>query len=108
MKPFAVKLKNVSKVFSSSGREDKKLAAVNSVDLQIKQGEFFTMLGPSGCGKTTTLRMIAGFEFPTQGEIYLNGVLSNEIPPYKRAVNTVFQNYALFPHLSVSQNVGFG
>jgi spermidine/putrescine transport system ATP-binding protein len=108
MKPFAVELKNVSKVFSSSGREDKKLAAVNSVDLQIKQGEFFTMLGPSGCGKTTTLRMIAGFEFPTQGEIYLNGVLSNEIPPYKRAVNTVFQNYALFPHLSVSQNVGFG
>jgi spermidine/putrescine transport system ATP-binding protein len=108
MKPFAVELKNVSKVFSGAGRDDKKLAAVISVDLQIKQGEFFTMLGPSGCGKTTTLRMIAGFEYPTQGEIYLNGVLSNEIPPYKRAVNTVFQNYALFPHLSVSQNVGFG
>lgn len=108
MKPFAVELKNVSKVFSGASRDDKKLAAVNSVDLQIKQGEFFTMLGPSGCGKTTTLRMIAGFEYPTQGEIYLNGVLSNEIPPYKRAVNTVFQNYALFPHLSVAQNVGFG
>ncbi len=107
-KPFAVELKNVSKVFSGANRGDKALAAVNSVDLQIKAGEFFTMLGPSGCGKTTTLRMIAGFEFPTQGEIYLNGVLSNEIPPYKRAVNTVFQNYALFPHLSVAQNVGFG
>ncbi|MBX3002332.1 MAG: ABC transporter ATP-binding protein [Anaerolineales bacterium] len=82
--------------------------AVKGVDLQIKQGEFFTMLGPSGCGKTTTLRMIAGFEFPTSGEIYLNGELSNEVPPYKRAVNTVFQSYALFPHLSVAQNVGFG
>jgi spermidine/putrescine transport system ATP-binding protein len=82
--------------------------AVKGVDLQIKQGEFFTMLGPSGCGKTTTLRMIAGFEFPTSGEIFLNGELSNEVPPYKRAVNTVFQNYALFPHLTVAQNVGFG
>ncbi len=82
--------------------------AVKGVDLQIKQGEFFTMLGPSGCGKTTTLRMIAGFEFPTSGDIYLNGELSNEVPPYKRAVNTVFQSYALFPHLTVAQNVGFG
>lgn len=108
MKPFAVELKNVSKVFSGPGRSEKTMAAVKSVDLQIRQGEFFTMLGPSGCGKTTTLRMIAGFEFPTSGEIYLSGVLSNEIPPYKRAVNTVFQNYALFPHLTVAQNVGFG
>ncbi|UYN92984.1 MAG: ABC transporter ATP-binding protein [Anaerolineales bacterium] len=82
--------------------------AVKGVDLQIKQGEFFTMLGPSGCGKTTTLRMIAGFEFPTSGDIYLNGEHSNEVPPYKRAVNTVFQSYALFPHLTVAQNVGFG
>ncbi|MCL4257573.1 MAG: ABC transporter ATP-binding protein [Anaerolineales bacterium] len=82
--------------------------AVKGVDLQIKQGEFFTMLGPSGCGKTTTLRMIAGFEFPTSGDIYLNGELSNDVPPYKRAVNTVFQSYALFPHLTVAQNVGFG
>jgi spermidine/putrescine transport system ATP-binding protein len=107
-KPLAVELKNVSKIFSGATRGQKQLAAVNSIDLQIKQGEFFTMLGPSGCGKTTTLRMIAGFEFPTSGEIYLSGVLSNEIPPYKRAVNTVFQNYALFPHLTVAQNVGFG
>ncbi|UYN90776.1 MAG: ABC transporter ATP-binding protein [Anaerolineales bacterium] len=82
--------------------------AVKGVDLQIKQGEFFTMLGPSGCGKTTTLRMIAGFEFPTSGDIFLNGELSNDVPPYKRAVNTVFQSYALFPHLTVAQNVGFG
>jgi spermidine/putrescine transport system ATP-binding protein len=108
IKPFAVELKNVSKVFTGAQRGDKALAAVNSIDLQIKQGEFFTLLGPSGCGKTTTLRMIAGFEFPTNGEIYLNGELSNEVPPYKRAVNTVFQNYALFPHLTVAQNVGFG
>lgn len=108
MKPFAVELKNVSKTFSGPGRGEKTHAAVSSVDLQIKQGEFFTMLGPSGCGKTTTLRMIAGFEFPTSGEVYLNGELSNEVPPYKRAVNTVFQNYALFPHLTVAQNVGFG
>jgi spermidine/putrescine transport system ATP-binding protein len=108
MKPFAVELKNVSKMFSGPGRGAGQQAAVSSVDLQIKQGEFFTMLGPSGCGKTTTLRMIAGFEFPTSGEVYLNGVLSNDVPPYKRQVNTVFQNYALFPHLTVAQNVGFG
>src|SRR3990172_8060094 len=108
MKPFAVELKNVSKVFSGVGRGEKSLAAVNSIDLQIRQGEFFTLLGPSGCGKTTTLRIIAGFEFPTSGEVYLNGEFSNEIPPYKRPVNTVFQNYALFPHLTVAQNVAFG
>jgi spermidine/putrescine transport system ATP-binding protein len=108
MKPLAVELKNVSKVFSGPGRGEGMMHAVKGVDLQIKQGEFFTMLGPSGCGKTTTLRMIAGFEFPTSGEIYLNGDFSNEVPPYKRAVNTVFQNYALFPHLTVAQNVGFG
>ncbi len=108
MKPFAVELKNVSKVFPAMARGEDSLAAVNSIDLQIRQGEFFTLLGPSGCGKTTTLRIIAGFEFPTHGEVYLNGELSNDIPPYKRPVNTVFQNYALFPHLSVAQNVAFG
>jgi spermidine/putrescine transport system ATP-binding protein len=108
MKPLAIELKSVSKTYSAIGRGEKAMAAVKSVDLQIRQGEFFTLLGPSGCGKTTTLRMIAGFEFPTSGEIHLNGELVNNLPPYKRAVNTVFQNYALFPHLTVSQNVGFG
>ena len=107
-KPLAVELKNVSKVFSGAGRGEGLMHAVKGVDLEIKQGEFFTMLGPSGCGKTTTLRMIAGFEFPTSGDIFLNGQLSNDVPPYKRPVNTVFQSYALFPHLTVAQNVGFG
>lgn len=107
-KPLAVELKNVSKVFSGTGRGEGLMHAVKGVDLEIKQGEFFTMLGPSGCGKTTTLRMIAGFEFPSSGDIYLNGELSNDVPPYKRPVNTVFQSYALFPHLTVAQNVGFG
>ncbi|MCW5876506.1 MAG: ABC transporter ATP-binding protein [Anaerolineales bacterium] len=108
MKPYAVELKNVSKVYSGLLRGEKNLAAVNDISLQIRQGEFFTLLGPSGCGKTTTLRIIAGFEFPTSGDVYLNGELSNNLPPYKRPVNTVFQNYALFPHLSVAQNVAFG
>ncbi len=108
MKPYAVELKQVSKVFSGLLRGEKNMAAVNNVDLQIQQGEFFTLLGPSGCGKTTTLRIIAGFEFPSSGEVYLNGELSNNLPPYKRPVNTVFQNYALFPHLTVAQNVAFG
>ncbi|MBX3047720.1 MAG: ABC transporter ATP-binding protein [Anaerolineales bacterium] len=108
MKPYAVELKQVSKVFSGLLRGEKNMAAVNNVDLQIRQGEFFTLLGPSGCGKTTTLRIIAGFEFPSSGEVYLNGELSNNLPPYKRPVNTVFQNYALFPHLTVAQNVAFG
>ena len=72
------------------------------------QGEFFTLLGPSGCGKTTTLRMIGGFEDPTHGTIYLGGRDVTDLPPYKRDVNTVFQSYALFPHLNVLENVAFG
>ncbi len=78
------------------------------IDLGVRQGEFFTLLGPSGCGKTTTLRMIAGFELPTGGEILISGQPMTRVPPYARPVNTVFQNYALFPHLTVAQNVGFG
>jgi spermidine/putrescine transport system ATP-binding protein len=82
--------------------------AVIDADFSIAQGEFFSMLGPSGCGKTTTLRMIAGFEMPTEGTIRLEGVDVSRVPPHKRNVNTVFQHYALFPHMSVFDNVAFG
>ena len=82
--------------------------AVAGINLQMPSGEFFSMLGPSGCGKTTTLRMIAGFERPTEGQILLDGVDMAQTPPHKRNVNTVFQNYALFPHLTVEENVAFG
>src|SRR5690242_10856526 len=82
--------------------------AVNGIDLHVPPGEFFTMLGPSGCGKTTTLRLIAGFERPTEGKILLDGNDMSRTPPHKRRVNTVFQSYALFPHKSVAENVAFG
>lgn len=82
--------------------------AVNGISLGITRGEFFALLGPSGCGKTTTLRLIAGFEEPTHGEIRLNGANIRHLKPYQRNVSTVFQNYALFPHLTVQQNVEFG
>jgi putative spermidine/putrescine transport system ATP-binding protein len=84
------------------------VTAVDAVDLDIERGEFFTMLGPSGSGKTTTLRMIAGFEIPDEGTIELGGEDVSRLPPYDRDVNTVFQDYALFPHMSVSQNVEYG
>jgi spermidine/putrescine transport system ATP-binding protein len=82
--------------------------AVDDAHFDIRRGEFFSMLGPSGCGKTTTLRMIAGFEQPTEGKIQLEGVDVSRVPPYKRNVNTVFQQYSLFPHMSVRENVAFG
>jgi len=82
--------------------------AVNGISLSIELGEFFSLLGPSGCGKTTTLRLIAGFETPTSGEILLNDQSVAALPPYRRNVSTVFQNYALFPHLTVAQNIAFG
>jgi spermidine/putrescine transport system ATP-binding protein len=82
--------------------------AVDGIDLHMPPGEFFTMVGPSGCGKTTTLRMIAGFERPTSGRIMLDGVDVAGTPPHRRNVNTVFQSYALFPHLTVADNVAFG
>src|SRR4249919_1746566 len=85
-----------------------EVAAVDGIDLRMPAGEFFTMVGPSGCGKTTTLRMIAGFERPTSGRIVLDDVDVAQVPPHKRNVNTVFQSYALFPHLDVAGNVGFG
>ena len=85
-----------------------RVEAVRGISLEIPAGEFFSLLGPSGCGKTTTLKMIGGFERPTSGEILLDGTDMANTPPHKRSVNTVFQSYALFPHLSVGDNVGFG
>ena len=85
-----------------------EVTAVDGIDLHMPGGEFFSLLGPSGCGKTTTLRMIAGFEQPTEGEILLDGDDMAYTPPHQRNVNTVFQNYALFPHLNVYDNVAFG
>jgi spermidine/putrescine transport system ATP-binding protein len=96
-----VKLENVTKAF-------KDTVAVDDVSLTIEHGEFFSLLGPSGCGKTTTLRMIGGFEEPSAGVIYLGDEEVSRLPPYKRNVNTVFQSYALFPHLDVYENVAFG
>jgi spermidine/putrescine transport system ATP-binding protein len=84
------------------------VTAVDAMDLSIARGSFYSLLGPSGCGKTTTLRMIAGFEQPTEGEILLAGQPIAGVPPYQRNVNTVFQHYALFPHMDVAQNVGYG
>src|SRR5215471_16709543 len=82
--------------------------AVDNIDLSVASGEFFSLLGPSGCGKTTTLRMIAGFEQPTSGQILLDDVDVSAVPPHRRNVNTVFQSYALFPFLTVFDNVAFG
>ena len=82
--------------------------AVDHIDLEVQDGEFFSLLGPSGCGKTTTLRMIGGFEQPTSGVIELHGEDVTWLPPFRRNVNTVFQNYALFPHLTIFENVAFG
>lgn len=84
------------------------VAAVDDLHLSIGRGEFFSLLGPSGCGKTTTLRMIGGFEQPTEGRVYLGGIDVTDVPPYRRDVNTVFQSYALFPHLDVYDNLAFG
>jgi spermidine/putrescine transport system ATP-binding protein len=97
----SVELRSVTKRFD-------QLAAVDDLNLELARGEFFTLLGPSGCGKTTTLRMIAGFERPTRGEVRIEGEDVAQLPPHKRPTNTVFQSYALFPHLSVTDNVAFG
>ncbi len=101
----AIELAGVVKEFHSRGEV---IAAVRGIDLEIREGEFFSLLGPSGCGKTTTMRMIAGFEEPTHGSIRLHGRDVTGIPPNKRDVNMVFQSYALFPHMSVFENVAFG
>ena len=97
----SVSLQGVTKRFGD-------FVAVRRMDLEIPRGEFFTMLGPSGCGKTTTLRMIAGFEEPSEGTVLLDGDDVTGLPAFRRPTNTVFQSYALFPHMSVEKNVGFG
>ena len=101
----AIEARNVVKAF---GQGDTAVRALDDVSVEIRQGEFFTLLGPSGCGKTTLLRLIAGFEMPTDGLILLDGQDITYLPPNKRPVNTVFQSYALFPHLTVAQNISFG
>lgn len=103
---YAVELRDVVKKFITP--EGDELAAVNHVTMQIRHGEFFSMLGSSGCGKTTSLRLIAGFEWPTEGEVYIGSKLMGHTPPFQRPVNTVFQSYALFQHMTVFQNVAFG
>lgn len=100
-------LKNITKVFPARGGVG-EVTAVYNVDLDIEKGELVTLLGPSGCGKTTTLRMIAGFEFPTSGEIILDGEKINMLPPHKRDMSMVFQSYAIFPHLTVFENIAYG
>jgi len=101
----AIDVNHVTKVFSGGASA---FTALNDVSISIGSNEFFTLLGPSGCGKTTLLRLIAGFEYPTSGSIFLDGQDIGTYPPYRRPVNTVFQNYALFPHMSVADNIGFG
>jgi len=98
---IAISLQSVGKRFGD-------VVAVRETNLDIRDGEFFSMLGPSGCGKTTTLRMIAGFEVPDEGRVVLRGADVTNVPPNQRNVNTVFQHYALFPHMSVVDNVSFG
>src|SRR6187399_1760087 len=99
--PVAVAFHGVHRHFGS-------VRAVDGIDLEIAPGEFFAMLGPSGSGKTTCLRLIAGFEQPTDGHIEIFGERADGVPPYRRNVNTVFQDYALFPHLNVLDNVAYG
>ena len=103
---YAVELRDVVKQFITP--EGNEISAVDHVTLQIRNGEFFSLLGSSGCGKTTSLRMIAGFEWPTSGEVYIEDQPMGHRPPFQRKVNTVFQNYALFQHMTVYQNVAFG
>jgi spermidine/putrescine transport system ATP-binding protein len=101
----AIELVDVAKTYHAHGED---VAAVREMNLAIGEGEFFSLLGPSGCGKTTTMRMIAGFEDPTKGSVFLNGVDVTGVPPNRRDINMVFQSYALFPHMTVFENVAFG
>nr|RAW01952.1 hypothetical protein DBT41_12825 [Aerococcus urinae] len=97
-----IEIKNVSKIYGGG------VKAVDNVNLTVSRGEFFALLGPSGCGKTTLLRMLAGFETPSAGEVIIDGVDMSTVAPNKRPVNMVFQSYAVFPHMSVEKNVGYG
>ncbi len=97
-----VKLENVTKTFEDGA------TVLDNLNLSVYQNEFLTLLGPSGCGKTTTLRIIGGFEQATKGNVYFKGKVINDVPPYKRTVNTVFQKYALFPHMNIFDNIAFG
>jgi spermidine/putrescine transport system ATP-binding protein len=103
---YAVEFQDVVKIFPTP--EGGQVNAVDHVSIQINQGEFFSLLGPSGCGKTTSLRLMAGFEWPTSGDVLINGQKMGRKPPFLRPVNTVFQNYALFQHMTIFQNVAFG
>jgi len=96
-----IRIQNVSKHFGD-------VVAVDDISIDIASGEFFSLLGPSGCGKTTLLRMLAGFESPTSGEMFIDGQPMSEIPPHHRPTNMVFQNYAIFPHLNVRGNIAYG
>jgi len=96
-----IELNNIIKKFDGE-------TVLDDINLSVKENEFVTLLGPSGCGKTTTLRIIGGFETPTSGEVYFDGHLMNDVPPFKRQLNTVFQKYALFPHMNVFENIAFG
>lgn len=100
-KNVLIRLENISKSFDGQ-------VVLDNVSMEIHKNEFVTLLGPSGCGKTTTLRILGGFEYPDSGNVYFGSEIMNSVPPYKRKVNTVFQKYALFPHLNVGDNVAFG
>jgi iron(III) transport system ATP-binding protein len=105
MKKAYLELKNLTKVF---GKDAEQMVAVDHIDLAVQEGDLVTLLGPSGCGKTTTLRMIAGFHTPSDGDVFIDGVSMNDIPPNKRPTSMVFQNYALFPHMTVFENIAYG
>ncbi len=100
-----LQLRNIKKTYDVG---DNHVKALDGVSVDFRENEFVSILGPSGCGKTTMLRIIAGFETPGGGEVYFEGKMINDVPPHKRKVNTVFQKYALFPHMTVAENIAFG
>ena len=108
MNHYSVELQSVSKVFEHAGARWERVVAVDDVSIQLRKGELLTLLGPSGCGKTTTLRMIGGFEIPTRGDVLLEGKVITNLPPNRRDTAMVFQSYALFPHMTVFENVAYG